>query len=815
MFPLPIDEILSDLINALSTHTQILLKAPPGAGKSTRVPQFLLDKGLFTGKIILLEPRRLAARNIAEFLASLYGEEVGNTVGLRMRGETRVSEKTRLEIVTEGVLTRMLQNDPELLGVDVVIFDEFHERNLQADLALALTLDMQSGLREDLRVIIMSATLNDHALSAFLPDAKILISEGRSFPVDLRYHPISRIAYPDEAISGVIMALLEKEKGSILVFLPGVAEIKRIEKSLLKKIQGGVIVQPLYGQLSLSAQKEAIRLAPLGERKVVLATNIAETSLTIEGIRLVVDSGFERVAHFNRKTGISKLETRQIARSSAIQRMGRAGRLCEGVCVRLYSEETYQRMQAAPEPEIRTSDLMSLAFEVIQWGCLPSDLHWLDMPLTADYLQGIKLLNHLEIIDEKEMLTQKGKWVAALGMDVRLGAMLHFAEGFGDAVFSLGCWLAAWSEDPPRSRELDLKKQLEDLVSHKRNSRYFRRAKHLALKRKVVLSDSLSWSFLGLLAASAWPDRIAKSRGRAGRFLLSNGHGAQLDIEDPLSAHESLVALDLVRTSQGDSRIYCACLFDFDDIYQHMPTLFHSKNWIDWDEKKGTWRAEHQICLGEIVFKRTRITEVDETLRRQALLKFIRRNGLACLSLTPKVRNLMLRAQCAKEWGIALSLPSMDEASLLDELDDWLLPFMLDCPDIASVKKLDLYRAFEARLGWEAFKALDVLLPVTYQVASGAHYKIRYQLNQKPVLAVKMQEMYGQSDLPTIAQGKVVLVLELLSPALRPLQITQDLVGFWEGAYKDVQKEMKGRYPKHVWPDDPANYHSTMPTKPR
>lgn len=815
MSQLPIDEILDDLILGLSSHPQIVLMAPPGAGKSTRIPQILLERRVFSGKIILLEPRRLAARNIARFLAFQYGEPVGQTVGLRVRGESRVSEKTRIEIVTEGVLTRMIQSDPELKGVDLVIFDEFHERSLHADLALALTLDVQGALREDLRLIIMSATLDERALSGLLPMAKILTSQGRCFPVEVRYHPISRFAHPSEALASVIVALLESDHGSVLVFLPGVREIKQLSRLLFERISKDVVLCPLYGQLTVKAQQDAIAPAPQGMRKIVLATNIAETSLTIEGIRLVVDSGLERVARFNRKSGISKLETVQISRSSAIQRTGRAGRLSDGVCLRLYSEESFQRMRSTQEAEICTSDLMQLVFEVIQWGCAKSDLQWLDNPPTKHWDQGIDLLKRLCIVDEDALLTVKGKYVGTLGIDARLGAMMHSAELLGKDVFSLACWLAAWAEDPPRTQELDLRLQLITLYENKKSGKgtHYQRAKSFAAKRNFVLSDLLDCTYLGFLAAMAWPDRIAKSRGRDGRFLLSNGHGAQVDINHPFSLYESLVAIDLVSLSQGDSRIFTACELDLDDMYRQLPALFSPRDWIDWDDKKGGLIAMRQICLGEIVFHQSPLLQIDEKIRTQALLQAIRRNGLACLSMCEKSSSLLLRCECAKAWSLPLSLPKMDEKSLLDELEEWFAPFMVGCSDLSSLRKVDVYRALQTRVGWDCVKALDFELPLTYQVASGKHFKIRYQRNQKPVLSVKMQEMYGQTSLPSIAQGKVILVLELLSPASRPLQVTQDLAGFWKGTYKDVQKEMKGRYPKHVWPDDPAHYLPVVRTK--
>ncbi|KXF80146.1 ATP-dependent helicase HrpB [Enterovibrio coralii] len=812
MSQLPIDSVLDNVLSALRHNAQVILKAPPGAGKSTRLPLVLLQRNVFEGRIVLLEPRRLAARNIARFLAQQLGEPVGHTVGLRVRGETRVSDRTRIEIVTEGVLTRMIQTDPELSGVDLVIFDEFHERSLHADLALALSLDVQAGLRDDLTLLIMSATLDDGALSALLPDAEVVTSEGRSFPVEVRYQPIARQYGYESLVASAIAQLLEKEQGSALVFLPGVREIQRTAEALADKVSSDVLICPLYGQLSSKEQQEAISPAPSGKRKVVLATNIAETSLTIEGIRLVVDAGLERVARFNRKTGITKLDTLQIAKSSAIQRMGRAGRLSEGVCLRLYSEETFQRMPAVPDPEILTSDLMQLVLEVIQWGCAPEDLQWLDQPPTQHWQQALAVLQQLGLIDDKGSLTASGKQLNHLGVEARLGAMLLTAKQLDGNALSTACWLAAWAEEPLRGKvDSDLRLQLMQLTSRK--GTHAQRAQQLAERVKGKLSSEIEAELLPVLAAAAWPDRIAKSRGGNGRFLLSNGHGAQLDTEHPLSAEDALIAVDLMSMAQGDSRIFTACPADLSVLQTQLPSLFSEQEWVDWDEQKGRLVAETQVRCGEIVVSRKPITQISDQMRTQAVLQQIKRKGLVSLPLNAKAESLLTRAQCAIAWDLPLTLPLLDEEAMLATLEEWLLPFLGGVTSTAALKKVDVYSALEAWFGWDTTKELNRLLPETFEVPTGSNYKIRYQPDAKPALAVKMQEMYGQAQSPAIADGKVTLVVELLSPAQRPLQITQDLAGFWQGAYKEVQKEMKGRYPKHVWPDDPANHQPTKLTK--
>ncbi|WP_281545346.1 ATP-dependent helicase HrpB [Grimontia sp. SpTr1] len=811
MSQLPIDSVLEDVISALTQSSQVILKAPPGAGKSTRLPQALLEKNVFEGKIILLEPRRLAARNIARFLASQRGEKVGETIGLRVRGETRVSDKTRLEIVTEGVLTRMIQSDPELDGVSLVIFDEFHERNLHADLALALSLDVQGALRDDLTLLVMSATLDDAALTTLLPQARVLTSEGRSFPVEVRYQPIAKQYGYEGLVASAVAKLMQEEEGSALVFLPGAGEITRVAEVLETKVPHGVMVCPLFGQMNAKEQQAAIAPASKGQRKVVLATNIAETSLTIEGIRLVVDSGLERVARFNRKTGITKLETVQIARSSAIQRMGRAGRLSAGLCLRLYSEDSFQRMRAVPDPEIVTSDLMQLVLEIVQWGCAPEDLQWLDLPPTQHWQQAVTLLRQLDILDEHNALTHKGKQVTELGTDARLGAMLIAAKVFGEEATSTACWLAAWAEEPPRGKaDPDLRLQLM-MAMKKPTCR--QRAGQLAARMKCSLSEDLSGDWLPILAAAAWPDRIAKSRGNNGRFLLSNGHGAQVDADHPLSGEEALIAVDLMSVAQGDSRIFTAVRTDFSTLQTRLPSLFSEREWVDWDEKKGALVAEKHLCCGDIVVAKKAIARLSDDMLTRALIQAIKRKGETSLPMSDKAVSLLNRARCAQSWELAISLPPLDESALLGSLDDWLAPFMNGVRSLKDLKKIDFFSALEAWFGWDITKQLNQLLPETYEVPTGSRYAIRYQQGQKPVLAVRMQEMYGQATSPTIADSKVTLVVELLSPAQRPLQITQDLAGFWQGAYREVQKEMKGRYPKHVWPDDPANHQPTRLTK--
>ncbi|OAN16617.1 ATP-dependent helicase [Photobacterium jeanii] len=819
MSQLPIDAVIPELISHLSNHSQLILKAPPGAGKSTRLPLVLLQQAVVTGKIVMLEPRRLAARNIANYLAAQLGEEVGQSVGLRMRGETKVSNATKLEIVTEGVMTRMLQQDPELDGISLLIFDEFHERSLHADTSLALALEVQEALRDDLQILVMSATLDEQALTSLLPQASYTESQGRCFPVSYQYQ-----AVPDDrdwlaGIERAIRQLLSQESGSMLVFLPGAGEIKRLAEQLSEGMADNVLVCPLYGQLNGKQQQQAIAPAPQGQRKVVLATNIAETSLTIEGVRLVVDCGYERVAQWDPKTGISRLEKVRIAQSSAEQRAGRAGRLEAGLCLRLYSEEQLTRQPATPKPEILRADLTSLAMELAQWGCQQADdLQWLDLPPAIALRQSQALLQQLGVLDSRLQFTEFGQTVQSFGAEPRHAAILAFALQHDNSAQVTAAMLVALLEEPPRgANNPDLHFQLSLLESGKlaRATQYLQRAQQHFNKMTPgsVSQWRVSREWLAPLLAAGFPDRIALSRSGDGRYQLANGQGAMLPADEPLADSELLVVVDVVKTRQGDSRIFSAAAADSDHLQQYLPRLFCEREWLDWDDNKGRLTAEKHWCCGKLILKRQSVGEPDPAKASQALVNAIRRKGLGVLNWSAKAESLLVRARCAGEWLPELALPALDEASLLAQAEEWLLPFMNGMTSLKALAKLDVAQALEAYLGWDKTQVLEAALPTHYQVPTGSRYPIRYQVGQQPVLAVKLQEMFGEQRSPMIANGKVGLVLELLSPAQRPLQITQDLAAFWQGSYHDVKKEMKGRYPKHPWPDDPANHEPTRKTK--
>ncbi|QVB78597.1 ATP-dependent helicase HrpB [Salmonella enterica] len=809
MTSLPVAAVLPELLTALKTAPQVLLSAPTGAGKSTWLPLQLLQllqQGPVAGKILLLEPRRLAARNVAQRLAEALNEKPGETVGYRMRAQSCVGPRTRLEVVTEGVLTRMIQRDPELRGVGLVILDEFHERSLQADLALALLLDIQQGLRDDLRLLIMSATLDNDRLCQRLPDAPTIVSEGRAFPVERRYQPLAAHLRFDEAVAMATAELLRHENGSLLLFLPGVGEIQRVHEHLASRVGSDVLLCPLYGALSLEAQRKAIVPAPAGMRKVVLATNIAETSLTIEGIRLVVDSAQERVARFDARTGLTRLVTQRISQASMTQRAGRAGRLAPGICLHLLAKEQAERAAAQSDPEILHSDLSGLLMEVLQWGCHdPASLFWLDRPPEVNLQAARRLLLMLGAL-EGERLSARGQKMAATGNEPRLAAMLVNA-GEGDSA-ATAAMLAAILEDPPRGGGTDL-----SVLFSRRQPGWQQRSQQL-LKRLQVRNGEPDSALIMPLLARAFSDRIARRRGQEGRYQLANGMGAMLDADDALGRHEWLIAPLLLQGSASpDARILLAQPLDIASLIQACLDLLRQSDTVEWDEAQGTLKAWRRMRIGQLTVSVQPLAKPSEEELHQAMLNGIRDKGLAVLNWTPEAEQFRLRLHCAAKWLPEYDWPAVDEASLLATLENWLLPHMTGVQSLRSLKSLNVTQALRGLLDYAMLQRLDSELPGHYTVPTGSRITIRYHEDNPPALAVRMQEMFGEAKTPTIAQGRVPLVLELLSPAQRPLQITRDLSAFWQGAYREVQKEMKGRYPKHVWPDDPANTAPTRRTK--
>ncbi|WP_413725449.1 ATP-dependent helicase HrpB [Sodalis sp. RH16] len=805
---LPVSAVVDELLAALRDAGQVLLHAPTGAGKSTWLPLELLRRGGLPGRIVMLEPRRLATKNIALRLASQLGESVGATVGYRMRAESRIGGGTRLEVVTEGILTRMLQQDPELPGVSLVILDEFHERSLQADLALALLLDVQQGLRGDLRLLIMSATLDDERLLSLLPGAPVIRSVGRSFPVERSYHPLPSQGWPEPAIAAEVNRMLRLHSGSLLLFLPGVAEIRRVRDLLAERVAEDVDLCPLYGALSLDEQQRAIRPAEEGRRKVVLATNIAETSLTIEGIRLVADSGLERVADFDARSGLSRLQTQRISQASMAQRAGRAGRLAPGICWHLFSQPQAERAPEYGQPEILHSDLCGMYLELLLWGCRDaSELRWLDSPPEPMMAAARDTLRQLGAIDDAGRLTTVGRAMGRLGCDPRLAAMLCHGEGHDDGL-ATAALLAAIIEEPPRSGSPDLRDYLARPQSH-----WLRRAKQLAgrLSPRWGTPDGgraealLAWGFR---------DRIARRRDLSGRYLLANGLGAALPPDEALSAAEWLIAPGLLQVSRNpDATIRLAMPLDIAMLIARFPQWVTVETAMRWDREKGSLRVVRREQIGSLVLLEQPQARPSAELMQQALLNWVAEQGLPVLNWDEPAQQLRQRLLCAREWLPETDWPAVDDAALLAELPRWLQPSLTGVHDVRALQQVNLGEALMRLLDWPQRQRLESALPSHYTVPTGSRLPVRYRHGEPPVLAVRMQEIFGEQSTPLLAEGRVGLVLELLSPARHPLQKTGDLAAFWRGAYRDVQKEMKGRYPKHAWPDDPGRAAPTRRTK--
>ncbi len=841
---LPVSEVLPELDGLLSSSAAAVLVAPPGAGKTTLVPLALLDSAWLEGqKIILLEPRRLAARAAAQRLAQLLGESVGQTVGYRIRLESKVGPGTRIEVVTEGILQRQLQQDPELPGIGLVIFDEFHERSLDADLGLALCLQTQQYLRDEhpLKLLVMSATLDAEPISRLLGDAPIVRSEGRQYPVEIRYGAPAQPGAPvDRAVLDAVFEALAKEQGNLLVFLPGTAEIRRIQAELERGLDGDpeVVLAPLYGDLDLAAQQRAIAPPPDGQRKVVLATSIAETSLTIEGIRVVIDAGLAREAAFDPVSGMTRLQTRRVSRSAAEQRAGRAGRVAPGVCYRLWSAGQHEQLAAHAQAEILQADLAPLALQLGRWGIQQADdLAWLDPPPLAALQQGRDLLEKLGALRRDGghwQVTDHGVRMAELPMHPRLAHMLLRAKAIGLA--DTACRLAALlgERDVLRgSDSVDITRRL-DLFDDPRGAAVvdrgaLNRARQLAGQWSRLLAaqpleeaveDPTDAGWPGVLLAMAYPDRIAQRRGESGQdYRLANGRSAGFPRPDSLQSHAWLVVAALGgHAGQRSASIFLAAALEPSRLERYLPDVFATVDTLEWDSRSETLVAERQRRIGTLILSRERLPEIDPQRRAAALCEVVRRQGLALLPWTPALRQwqarvMLLRAAETAKGGKS-EWPDLSDEQLLETLEDWLAPWLDRVTRLAHFGSLDLAAILASLLPWPLAARLDELAPTHWTVPTGSRIRIDYS-ETPPVLAVRLQEMFGSTETPRIAGGRVALKLHLLSPAQRPLQITQDLEGFWQGSYSDVKKDMKGRYPKHYWPDDPLQAEPTARAKPR
>ncbi|MCK2183286.1 ATP-dependent helicase HrpB [Halomonas getboli] len=802
---LPIEARLDDIQAALAGHARALLVAEPGAGKTTRVPLALLEADWCRGqRLLLLEPRRVAARLAAGHMADALGERVGQTVGYRMRGESRVGPETRLEVVTQGVLTRMLQEDPLLEGVAGVIFDEFHERSLEADLGLALTLDARS-VRDDLRLLVMSATLDVASLTAVLGEATPVIEcKGRQYPVMTHYRPPKARDDAARHQAAVIAEALAADDGDALAILPGVGEIRRLARALSDRLPE-VAIHELHGRLPLDAQRRALAPDPEGRRRVVLATAIAESSVTVPGVRLVIDAGQERLPVFQPRTGLTRLETRRLNRASADQRRGRAGRQGPGVCYRLWAEE--QPLSPDREPEMRQADLAPLAFELARWGITePQALSWITPPSAGALAAGRQLLRGLGVLDDAHRLTASGRACARWPTHPRLAVMLERASELDAA--ALACGLAALLEGRGADDERDLAAALEKRFASPDEDRAWQRdARRLASLMGCRLTAP-RMEALGELLALAWPERIAQ-RLSPGRFRLAGGGQGTLPESHPLAHAELLVAVSLDGEG-GGGRIFRAAALDEARLTALHPEAGQWRDHLEWSDERGRLVGERRRGLGAVVLERRSLTTLPPEAAQQALLEAVRRRGLPFNEATEQLRArvALLRRTLGDDW------PDWSDAALLDSLEEWLGPYLAGLSRLDEVEALPFARILTDGLDGALRGRLDALVPTHLTVPSGSRVALDYR-GESPVLAVKLQEVFGWAAAPRLVDGRVAPLLHLLSPARRPLQVTADLASFWANGYPEVRKDMRGRYPKHPWPEDPWKAEATARTKRR
>jgi ATP-dependent helicase HrpB len=812
---LPIEHILPQLQQQLVSGDAIVV-APPGAGKSTCLPLFLLKSGLFPQqKIIMLQPRRIAVRNIARYLAEQLGETVGQTVGYRIRGESIVSANTRLEIVTEGVLTRMLQQQPELPGIGLIIFDEFHERSMHADFSLALCLDVQHGLRDDLRLLVMSATIDTQSLVLLLPHAQVLESQGRSFPINIVYRAdTSRQGLADK-ISRLILDVFPQHQKDILVFLPGASDINRVAEKLNTALGEQAVIHCLYGELPKAQQQAALLPDSTGKRKIVLATNIAETSLTIEGIEVVIDSGVEKTAIFQLNRGITHLQSQAISQASATQRAGRAGRLGPGTCYRLWTSEQQQRLSAQATPEILQSDMAGFVLETLVWGTQVSDLALIDKPTSAQLNQAVHYLQGLGMLDEVGKLSAIGRQAHVLGCHPSIANMLLQSAKLSKNHLSMACAIAGLmeSKDPLHYQAgAMLSSRLSYLLHHRQHS-IWQQIKQWFNK---LNSEFCTWPLedVAIVLGFGFSQWIAKAR-QNGRYLLANGSGAVLADSDPLTGQEWLVVAAMMTTDrqQDDAPIRYAEALSLVQLKNHFVSSLTREDKVQWDNNQQRISASRQTKLGSIVVQKEAMDKPSATHISAIWQEVLVNKGLGALPFNEACISLQYRCSLARKLLAHDDWPDITESALLANLASWLLPYTATIMTWSELLKLDFYALLKNQFNWQQWNKLETVLPTQLTVASGRQHKLEYGEYGTVTLAVRMQELYGTQIHPAVAHGKIAITIELLSPASRPLQTTQDLPGFWQGSYKQVQKEMKGRYPRHFWPDEPAKSPATTTTK--
>jgi len=824
---LPVDSALPQLTDAVRANNAAVLVAPPGAGKTTRVPLVLLDEPWAKDqKILLLEPRRLAARAAAARMASTLREQVGDTVGLRVRFGSKISKHTRIEVVTEGVFTRLVLDDPSLAGVAAVLFDEFHERSLDADLGLALARDAQQGLREDLKLLVMSATLDGARVAALLGNAPVIASEGRSFPVETRYlgrDPRERI---ETQIADAVQRALRAEQGSLLVFLPGAAEIRRTETLLRERVRDPAIdIVALYGALDAREQDRAIAPPPPGRRKIVLATSIAETSLTIDGVRVVIDSGLSRVPRYEPDVGLTRLETVRVSRAAADQRRGRAGRTEPGVCYRLWDEPQTGSLEPYSRPEILSADLSSFVLDVAQWGVSdPARLAFLDSPPAAALNEARALLAELGAIDATGRITEEGRRLRALPLPPRLARMVvdAAAEGAGEHAAMIA---AVLTERGLGGDDVDLRHQLDQF----RRDRSGRAEESRAMvtrwfsliipeRREAARASGASRNGReispGAILALAYPERIAKNRGGgSGAFLLANGRGGAVDAASPL-AREPFLAIAELTGSAAASRIVLAAPITLEEIEARFADKIEEREAVSFDAASSSLRARRTRRLGALLLAEQSKPVVPDANSAKLLAEGIAAIGIGKLPWGRSQRQLRERVEflCRAEGD---EWPNVSDQALARTAAAWLAPFLVGKTALGQIGADDLAGALDALIPWKLRQRLDTEAPTNFAAPSGSHVPIDYAAEEGPKLSIRVQELFGLATHPTVAGGRVPLTIELLSPAQRPVQVTRDLPGFWRGSYADVKADMRGRYPKHPWPDDPLRAPATRRAKPR
>ncbi|WP_045857472.1 ATP-dependent helicase HrpB [Teredinibacter purpureus] len=832
---LPISLVLPAITSALLSDNELVLEAPPGAGKTTAVPLAFIDAPWRQRKkIIVLEPRRVAARAAAERMANLLGEKVGETVGYTIRLEKKTSSKTIIEVITEGVLTRRLQHDPELSDTALVIFDEFHERNIHSDLGLALCLQGRELFRDShdpLKLLVMSATLDGDSVASLLGTSNIIRSQGRSYPVDCFYGTHLSLREPiHNAVCETIEIALKKQTGNILVFLPGQNEIRRcltsLQSRLSNKDQASIALLALHGSIPLREQQAAIAPLPANSpfnRKVVFATDIAETSLTIEGVNIVVDAGLARKPQFDPRTGMTRLQTCRISRASSEQRAGRAGRLAPGVCYRLWSDVQHSQLVPHTPAEILIADLAPLALQLLQWGVTdPSDLKWLDTPGAATFAQAKQLLRTLGALTDTGNLNSHGEKMASLPTEPRLAHMLLM--GAAHNALETACLIAALMGERNPINEVDIEHTLHVLTGDRNTNQQHHHWLIRTRKQAKQFQQSLRGKTtsdrekiatplqMGFLLACAYPDRIAQKRDNSRHhYLLSNGRTAIIDSNSALAGSDWLAVAELGgHTGQSEDKIYSAASLDPALFSTALSALLTEKTVLEWQNDRLI--AESQTCIGSIILNKQPLKNLSDNDKQQAVINLIRSHGINCLPWNNELRQWQARVMLLNSTLPNNDWPNVGDAHLLATLESWLAPYLSRITKRTDLKTLDLHSILENLLPWPKPKDLNNLAPTRLNVPSGSSLSLDY-CQSPPVLEVKLQEMFGCTQTPALVNGKVKIQLHLLSPARRPLQITQDLEGFWQTSYQDVKKEMKGRYPKHPWPDNPLDAQATRYTK--